>query len=85
MNLTMKKNSSDKNHPVLQQPVKPTDDDFDDNLFDSLTPEGRLEVYSMLLIWCGYTFQKKILERRVEVESDPACKLSISVMLRSPQ
>lgn len=63
--------------------LEPTDRDFDDALFDSLTAQGRLEVYSMLLLWCGYTYLERILERRVKVETDPACQLSISVMLSS--
>lgn len=64
------------------QELEPTDQDFIDSIFDSLTPKGRLEIYSMLLLWCGYTCLKRILERRVKVETDPACQLSISIMLR---
>lgn len=63
--------------------LRPTDEDFEDRLFDSLTSLERLEVYSMLLLWCGYSFQRKILERRVNVETDSECQLSISVMLQS--
>lgn len=78
-------NPQDRNASQGIQELEPTDQDFSDAVFDSSTPQGRLEIYSMLLLWCGYTFQKRILERRVKVETDPACKLSISVMLRSSQ
>lgn len=78
-------NPQDRNASQRIQELEPTDQDFSDKVLDSLTPQGRLEVYSMLLLWCGYTYLKRIVERRVKVETDPACKLSISVMLRSRQ
>jgi len=63
--------------------LAPTDEDLDDGLLDSLTAQGRLEVYSMLLVWCGHAVQRKILLRRVRLEPDPACKVAITAMLRS--
>ncbi len=65
--------------------LKPTDLDFDDELFDSLASPARLEVYTMLLLWCGYKFQKAILERRAIVETDVACRVAITAMLHSSQ
>jgi hypothetical protein len=78
-------NPQDRNASERIQELEATDRDFSDTVFDSLTPQGRLEIYSMLLLWCGYTYLKRILERRVKVETDPACILSISVMLRASQ
>jgi hypothetical protein len=75
-------NPQDRNASEGIQELEPTDQDFTDSVFDSLTPQGRLEIYSMLFLWCGYTCLNRILKRRVKVETDPACKVSISVMLR---
>ncbi len=65
--------------------LKPTDEDFDDEFLDSLAPRTRLEVYANLLFWCGYAYLKKVLDRRVRLETDRVCNRAIATMLRSFQ
>ena len=77
------KNPEDPSSTQSILTLEPDAQDFDDHLLDSLTPEERLDVYPMLLAWCGPAVQKNILERRVLMETDSGCKFAIAVLLRS--
>jgi hypothetical protein len=48
--------------------LRPTDDDFSDEFFETFDAKSRLEIYPMMLIWVDEPNWRKILARRMDSE-----------------
>ncbi len=74
-------NPSDASASAKIKEMEPDEGSFEDEMFDSLPPKGRLALYGGLPKWCGQPGLKKILDRRAPVEKDAACHAAITEML----
>ena len=63
--------------------LRPTEDDFSDELFDSFPVDARLQIYPMVLFWVRPVNSRKILERRINSEADKRGRYFVQKILSS--